>query len=106
MSVFLGVDLGTTHVKAALFSEDGALLRMAVTENGTDTVCAAGACYTAENLWERAAKGALPDCPVVESLRGGVRRGAAAQLSRSHGADRAAVSPEICRVPAAVAAGA
>ena len=56
MSVFLGVDLGTTHVKAALFSEDGALLRMAVTENGTDTVCAAGACNTAENLWERAAK--------------------------------------------------
>lgn len=56
MSAFLGVDLGTTHVKAALFSEDGALLRIAVTENGTDTVCAAGSCYTAEGLWGRAAK--------------------------------------------------
>lgn len=56
MSAFLGVDLGTTHIKAALFAQDGTLLRIAVTDNGTDTVCDAGACYTAQGLWERAAR--------------------------------------------------
>lgn len=70
MSTFLGIDLGTTHVKAALADSQGRLLRMAAVDNGPDTACEAGECYTAEGLWQRAAQAVQEACRGMEPPAG------------------------------------
>ncbi|KIL38363.1 hypothetical protein SD70_26970 [Gordoniibacillus kamchatkensis] len=54
-TLLLSLDIGTTHCKAALFDERGALLRMAKRETVRIRDGAFGECYDPEALWAAAA---------------------------------------------------
>lgn len=56
MRYVVGIDIGTTHIKAGLVNELGELVRTAIEDNPRDTPTAAGDCYSAEHVWQLACR--------------------------------------------------
>jgi xylulokinase len=97
-STLLGVDVGTTHCKAGLFSADGALLalhsRPTVTRRGTD----GSAFFNPQELWETVA--AVIQAAAAESSGGAIAALGIASMAetgllvdRRTGAPRSALIP-------------
>lgn len=53
MKHFIGIDIGSTHVKACLTDEQMNIIKIATCNNRPETECDCGLCYDPQMLWNR-----------------------------------------------------
>jgi xylulokinase len=53
MKYFIGIDMGSTHVKVCLTDEKMNMVKIAADDNRPEVECDCGLCYDSRTLWER-----------------------------------------------------